>query len=184
MQQKLDDLLAQWRSGDREAGERIMTLVYSELRRLAAYYFRTESPGHTLQPTALVNEVFLKLCSGEPVQLKDRAHFFAVAAQQMRRILIDHARRRRALKRNDPQIAISLSRENAERGPQLESLLVVDEALGELQLLDARAARVVELRVFGGLKEAEIAQALEISAATVKRDWNFAKAWLLTRLRA
>src|SRR5436190_12309053 len=117
MQPTLDTLFGQWRDGDRVAGERIMTILYSELRRLAAYYFRLEQPGHTLQPTALVNEVFLKLSSGKPVQLKDRAHFYAVAAQQMRRILIDHARRRKAAKRNDTQIAISLSAESAQSGP-------------------------------------------------------------------
>src|SRR2546421_5500242 len=178
MPQTLETLLGDWRDGDREAGKRIMAMVYSELRRLAAYYFRREQPGHTLQPTALVNEVFIKLSAGKPVQWKDRAHFFSVAAQQMRRILIDHARRRSAGKRNDTRIPVAFSRGTAKD----ESLLAIDEALRDLESLDARAARVVELRVFGGLKEAEIADALEISTATVKRDWNFAKAWLLTRL--
>src|SRR5437660_12141561 len=109
MPQTLETLLGDWRDGDREAGKRIMAMVYSELRRLAAYYFRLEQPGHTLQPTALVNEVFIKLSSGAQVPWKDRAHFFAVAAQQMRRILIDHARRRRASKRHDARIAVTLS---------------------------------------------------------------------------
>lgn len=183
MAETLNTLLGRWREGDHEAGERVMTMVYSELRRLAAYYFRQEAAGHTLQPTALVNELFLKLSSGEPVQWQDRTHFFAVAARQMRRILIDHARRRKAHKRNDTRIPVSLSRGPGDFGPQYENLLAIDEALRGLEDLDSRAARVVELRVFGGLKESEIANALEISVATVKRDWNFARAWLLSRLR-
>ncbi|MBI4472131.1 MAG: sigma-70 family RNA polymerase sigma factor [Acidobacteria bacterium] len=156
----------------------IDTMIYAELRRLAAYYFRNERTGHTLQPTALVNEVFIKLSEGKPVQLHDRAHFFAVAARQMRQILIDHARRRNALKRNDTRIAVPLE------STREENLLVVDEALKDLAELDPRAAQVVELRVFGGLKESEIAETLGISVATVKRDWTFARAWLTSRLRS
>lgn len=183
MPESLETLLRRWRDGDRPAGDRVMAMAYSELRRMAAYYFRRERPGHTLQPTALVNEVFLKLSSGEPVHWIDRTHFFSVAARQMRLILIDHARRRKAARRNDTRIPISLVRGAGNSAPQLEDLLAVDEALQRLEDLDSRAARVVELRVFGGLKEAEIADALEISTATVKRDWNFARAWLLSRLR-
>ena len=183
MAETLNTLLGRWREGDREAGDRVMTLVYSELRRLAAYYFRREAPGHTLQPTALVNELFLKLSSGEPVQWQDRAHFFAVAAQQMRRILIDHARRRKAQKRGETKIPVSRSKEPGGVEPRYEDLLAIDETLRDLEHLDSRAARVVELRVFGGLKDSEIAKALEISAPTVKRDWNFARAWLISRLR-
>lgn len=183
MAETLNTLLGRWREGDREAGDQVMTLVYSQLRRLAASYFRWEAPGHTLQPTALVNELFLKLSSGESVQWQDRAHFFAVAAQQMRRILIDHARRRKAQKRGDTKIPVSLLREVGGAGPRYEELLAIDEALGDLAHLDSRAAHVVELRVFGGLKDSEIAEALEISAATVKRDWSFARAWLLSRLQ-
>ena len=123
MQETLETLLGRWRDGDREAGDRVITITYAELRRLAAYYFRRESSGHTLQPTALVNEVFLKLSSEEPVQWQNRAHFFAVAARQMRRILIDHARRRRALKRNDSEIEISLSPKHAGIGPRFENIL-------------------------------------------------------------
>ena len=183
MAETLNTLLGRWREGDQEAGKRVMALVYAELRRLAAYYFRQEAPGHTLQPTALVNELYLKLSSSEPVPWQDRTHFFAVAAQQMRRILIDHARRRKALKRNDTRIPVMLSHGPVASGPQVEDLLAVDEALKGLTDLDPRAARVVELRVFGGLKESEIADMLEVSTATVKRDWSFARAWLLSRLR-
>lgn len=176
----MNTLLEKWRQGDRAAAEQIATLVYAEMRRLAGYFFRHESPGHTLQPTALVNEVFLKMSSGIDLPIKDRAHFFALAAKQMRRILIDHARRRAALKRHDSRILLPIDAAGSE--PRVENILVVEEALHELELLDSRAARVVELRVFGGLKEREIADALEISPATVKRDWTFAKAWLTSRL--
>jgi RNA polymerase sigma-70 factor (ECF subfamily) len=183
MSDTLETLLRRWREGDRAAGDRVMAMVYSELRRMAAYYFRSERPGHTLQPTALVNELFLKLSSGELVQWQDRAHFFSVAARQMRLILVDNARRRKAARRDTTRIAVSLVRGSVHCAPQIEDALAVDEALRNLEHLDARAARVVELRVFGGLKEAEIAEALEISTATVKRDWSFARAWLLSRLR-
>lgn len=155
----------------------IDTAIYTELRLLAAYYFRNERSGHTLQPTALVNEAFIKLSEGKPIELRDRAHFFAVAARQMRRILIDHARRRKALKRSDTLIAIPFQQAREEK------LLIVDEALKELTDLDPRAAEVVELRVFGGLKENEIAETLGVSLATIKRDWSFARAWLTSRLR-
>lgn len=181
MAEAVTTLLRLWREGDAEAGKRVMALVYGDLRRLAAYYFRQEAPGHTLQPTALVNELFLKLSCGEPVPWQDRAHFFAVAAQQMRRILIDHARRRRAQKREDPRAPGP--QEPSDFGPGFENLLAIEEALAKLEALDPRAARVVELRVFGGLKEAEIARALAVSTATVKRDWSFARAWLMSHLR-
>lgn len=183
MAESLSTLLRRWRAGDQAAGEQVMALAYPELRRLAAHFFRHEPPGHTLQPTALVHELFLKLAAGAPVEWQDRAHFLAVAAQQMRRILIDHARRRRAHKRNEPVDTIVLGRDAAD-GPRGEDLLAVDEALQQLESLEPRAARVVVLRVFGGLKEAEIAGALAISPATVKRDWSFARAWLLARLRS
>ena len=182
MGETLETLLHRWREGDRTAGERVMTLAYAELRRLAARHFRHERAGHTLQPTALVNELFLKLSSGEPVQWQDRTHFFALAARQMRLILIDHARRK-ASRRNDTKISVSVLQGPENPQPLLENLLAVDEALRSLEDLDTRAARVVELRVFVGLNDAEIANELEISTATVKRDWTFARAWLLQRLR-
>ena len=183
MQTTFETLLQRMRDGDHDAGERFVTLVYSDLRRLAAYYFRQEAPGHTLQPTALVHEVFIRLSAGKPIEWQNRAHFFAVAARQMRRILVDHARRRKALKRGDTQIIFSLLPERARPGPRFESLLIIDEALKDLEDLDARAARIVESRVFGGLAEAEIGIALGISVPTVKRDWTFGKTWLRSRLR-
>ncbi len=183
MPETVDILLERWRQGDAEAGEQFIGQVYSELRRLAAYYFSGERSGHTLQPTAIVNELYLKMFSETPVEWKDRAHFFSVASRQIRRILIDHARRRNAQKRKDTQVLIpELGRQGAGRAPH-ENLLEVDEALEALENLDPRAAQVVELRVFGGLKEKEIGQALDISLATVKRDWVFARAWLLDRLQ-
>jgi len=136
MGETLNALLGRWRNGDRDAGKRVMTLAYTELRHLAGYYLRHEAPGHVLQPTALVNEMFLKLSSQEPVQWENRAHFFAVAALQMRRILIDDARHRRAKKRNDTQIPVYFSPRSA---AHFENVLAVDEALTALEQLDSRA---------------------------------------------
>src|SRR5687767_3235378 len=128
MPETLEILLSRWRNGDRVAGDEVMTMLYRELRRLAAHYFRSESPGHTLQPTALVHEVFLKLSSGGQVPWRDRTHLFAVAARQMRRVLIDHARRRLALKRGETRIVLSLSDQEGIPAPaaDLESMIVVD----------------------------------------------------------
>ena len=166
------------------AGEPLDTLLYAELRRLAAYHFRHEDAGHTLQPTALVNEALLRLISAKDVEVNDRNHFFALAARQMRRILIDHARRRRALKRGSSQVFLSLDQnEPAAPSAPIEDVLTIDGVLRDLEQLDARAAQILELRIFGGLESAEIAGALHISIATVKRDWAFAKAWLVSRLR-
>ena len=181
MQEPLSKLLKKWRDGDQAAGGDVVALAYAELRRLAGYFFRSEGAGHTLQPTALVNEVFIKLSSGASISVKDRTHFFAIAAKQMRRVLIDHARRRKASKRSGTEILFPLHAQGGQR-ERPEDILDVEDALKELESLDPRAARVVELRVFGGLKETEIAEALEISSATVKRDWTFAKAWLVSRL--
>jgi len=175
----LDTLLARWRDGDHEAGEEVLSLAYAELRQVAAAQFRHENPGHTLQPTALVHEVFLKLARGRPIPWQNRAHFFAVFARNVRQVLVDHARRHRALKRDDTQIEW-----NADgHAPQYESLLTVDGILTDLERLDPRAARVVELKVFGGLSEPELAEALDVSLSTVKRDWNFARAWLVRHLK-
>jgi len=177
----LEILLTQWSNGDNAAGERVLALAYSELRRVAAVHFRYERTGHTLQPTAIVNEVFLKLLRGRRVQWQNRAHFFKVFARQVRRLLVDHARRRKAQKRQNTNVGLELA--NGRRRPQYEDLLTIDQLLQELEHLDERAAHVVEMRVFGGLKDAEIAAALDISTATAKRDWSFARAWLLSRLK-
>jgi RNA polymerase sigma factor (TIGR02999 family) len=174
--------LLEWRKGSREAGDRLFAAAYQELRRLAAWHFQKEQPGHTLQPTALVNELYLKLFSGEPVEWQNRAHFFAVAAQQLRRLLIDHARARAAEKRGAGDVRLSLNEASGLAGPREEDLIELDQALRRLEELDLRCARVVELRFFAGLTEREAAEVLGISVATLKRDWDFARAWLITQV--
>lgn len=159
-----------------------MTTVYDELRRLAAHYMRQERPDHTLQATALVHELYLRLFQSEPVEWQNRAHFFAVAAQALRRILVNHARDRQAQKRGGKQVRLSLTDVNGLAEPAEHDLLEIEEALARLEQLDPRAARVVELRFFAGLTEAEAAEALGVSVATLKRDWAFGRAWLLRHL--
>jgi RNA polymerase sigma factor (TIGR02999 family) len=180
--EKVTALLAGWRAGDQHAAEKLAGTVYDEMRRLAARYMRNERPDHTLQATALVHEMYLKLFAGEPVEWQNRAHFFAVAAQQLRRILVNHARDRQAGKRGGKRVRLSLTDVNGVAQPCDQDVLNLDEALSRLEKLDERAARVVELRFFGGLTEVEAAEALQISVATLKRDWAFARAWLLREL--
>jgi RNA polymerase sigma factor (TIGR02999 family) len=161
-----------------------MPLVYDELRRVARQSLRHERSGHTLQPTALVNEAYLKLVDLHRLQWQDRAHFFAVSAQLIRRILVDHARRHAAAKRGGGVRPVTLE---ALREPGLEpelNVVALDDTLSRLAMLDARQARLVELRFFGGLNVAETAEVLGISSATVKREWRTAKAWLYRELRA
>ena len=175
-------LLNAWSVGDQEAGNELIGVVYQELRRLSAHYLNAERPGHTLQPTALVHELYLKMFGSEPVEWRDRGHFLAVAARQLRHILVDHARIRNASKRGGPQQMIPID-EAAELGVTPDMRVIeLDYMLGRLAELDARAAQVVELRYFGGLTEAEISEALGISSATVKRDWEFARSWLLKEM--
>jgi RNA polymerase sigma factor (TIGR02999 family) len=177
-------LLLQWRGGDKNAGDRIMELVYAELHRMASREMRRERREHTLQTTALVHEAYLRLCGAEPVQCMDRAHFFAVAAQQLRRVLVDHARRLRSERRGGGVAKVAFCDFDAGACGVDERLLAVDESLERLQALDPRAAKVVELRYFGGLTEVEAAEALQISIATLKRDWDFARSWLASELGA
>jgi RNA polymerase sigma factor (TIGR02999 family) len=175
-------LLRAWRSGDEQAGQELMVRVYQDLRRLAASKLRGERPGHTLQATALVHELYVRLFSGDPPAWEDRAHFLAAATRQLRHIVLDYARRRNARKRGGPNARIDID-DVAAHGIALDSrLLDLDEALGQLERLDPRAASVVELRFFGGLDEKEIAAATNISVATVKRDWTFARSWLQVQL--
>jgi len=173
-------LLAEWRRGDQDAGNRLFAMTYHELRRLAGWHLQKEN--QTIQATALVNELYLKLFAGAPVEWQDRAHFFAVAAQQMRRLLIDYARAAGAQKRGGNRTRLSLTEANGVPAPFDEDLLDLDDALKHLEALDPRAARVVELRYFAGLTETEAAEVIGISVATLKRDWDFARAWLLRRL--
>jgi RNA polymerase sigma factor (TIGR02999 family) len=172
-------LLQAWSQGDSEAGDRLMPLVYKELRRRAARYLRRERPGHTLQPTALVHEAYLKLV-GHNLPWRNRSHFFGVASNLMRQVLVDHARRRRTAKREGVRVVLDDALDaSAARGVDVVDL---DEALTELSALDPRQGRIVELRFFGGLTLEETAKTLRISPATVKRDWRVAKAWLFRRM--
>ena len=175
-------LIEQVRLGDPAAEQALLTRVYPELRRLAAHYLRGERADHTLQPTALAHEAYLRLCGGRGLDIDSRAHFFGIVARQMRQVLVDHARARAALKRSAGPVTVAIGAAEGLRLGRTEDLLALNEALGQLEAVDARASRVVELRFFGGLKEAEVATALRVSLATVKRDWSFAKAWLFKRL--
>ncbi|MBZ5728942.1 MAG: sigma-70 family RNA polymerase sigma factor [Acidobacteriia bacterium] len=177
-------LLGQLKLGHKEALTQLMPLVYRELRRVAGCYMRNERPGHTLQPTALVHEAFLRLVDQDRAAWQNRAQFVGVAAQLMRRLLVDHARRRRAAKRGIP---VTLNEEvfNGTGGvDQTEEILAVDEVLARLEELDPRQSRIVELRYFGGLSVEETAEAMSLSPRTVKGDWAMAKAWLRSQLGA
>jgi RNA polymerase sigma factor (TIGR02999 family) len=172
----ISELLVRWRDGDQGALQALLPLVYDELKRLARNYLRNERPGHTLQSTALVHEAYLRLVQS-PLQLQNRTHFFAVAARLMREILVDHARSRRAAKR-DYRCKITLDRAVALPQKRDVDLLALDDALDELSRLDPRQGRIVELRFFGGLSIHETSEILGISPATVKREWTTARAWL------
>jgi RNA polymerase sigma factor (TIGR02999 family) len=172
------------RLGRDDAIDRLMPVVYRELRRIAGQQMRRERTGHTLQPTALVHEAFLRLVDQNPASIQNRVQFFGVAAQLMRRLLVDYARRRRAAKRGLP---VTLSEEIVPRdsgGLQTEEILAVDEVLSRLARLNARQARVVELRYFAGMSVEEAAEAMGIAARTVKLDWAMAKAWMKSQLSA
>jgi RNA polymerase sigma factor (TIGR02999 family) len=176
-------LLVDWGNGDRDALEKLTPLVYDELRRLAARYLRQERPGHTLQSTALVHEAYLKLVGQNQTRWQNRAHFFGIAAQMIRRILVDHARARRAEKRGAGVERLSLDEAIAlPGGPDLD-LIALDDALEGLAKIDARQSRLVELRFFAGLTLEETAEVLQMSLATAKRDWVSAKAWLSREIR-
>ena len=179
---EVTQLLIDWSNGNQAALDRLMPLVDRELHRLAHHYMRRESPGRTLQTTALVNEAYLRLVEQKQVHWKNRAHFFALSAQLMRRILVDRARSRRYAKRGGGAQRISFDETmvfSPERGADL---IALDEALEKLAAIDARKSKVVELRFFGGLSVDETAEALGISAVTVMREWSMAKAWLYNSL--
>ena len=170
-------LLVAWGDGDEAALEELTPLVYQQLHRLAHHYLRHEQPGHTLQTSALVNEAYLRLVDWKNVRWQSRAHFFGVSAQLMRRILVDFARSRRYQKRGGGVPALALEEAALISGERTD-LVALDEALASLSQLDARQSRVVELRFFGGLTVEETAEVLKVSAATVRRDWSVARAWL------
>ena len=182
MQASVTRLLLEWSDGSTEAREALMPLVYEELRRLAGAQLRSERTGHTLQATALVNEAYLKLVDQKRMRWRNRAHFFAIAARLMRRILVDHARRSRALKRSAGR-RVTLDEELALAPEPDVDLVALDDAMEALAGLDPNLSRLVELRFFGGLTIEETAEVLGISPATVKREWASARAWLFRRLQ-
>jgi RNA polymerase sigma factor (TIGR02999 family) len=177
------ELLEDWKHGDAAALSKLTPLIYDELRRIAHRYAQRERNGHTLQTTALVNEAYLRLAGGEKHDWQNRSHFFAVTAQVMRHILIDHARRRRYVKHGGAAQQVPINEASLMAGERAAELIALDEALKEFAVLDPRKARVVELRYFGGLSLEETAEAVGVSVMTVRRDWGAAKAWLFQRLR-
>jgi RNA polymerase sigma factor (TIGR02999 family) len=177
IEENVSTLLRAWSDGDQNALDKLAPIVYDELRRLARYYLHLERPGHSLQATALVNEAYLRLVDYKRMRWENRAHFFAVSAQLMRRILVDHARRHN-LKRGGGVQHVELEDTLVVGGDRSENLVALDDALQALARMDARKARVVELRFFGGLSVEETAEVLRISPVTVMRDWSSARAWL------
>jgi RNA polymerase sigma factor (TIGR02999 family) len=175
---ELTQLLIDWSNGSQDAVEQLFPLVYEELRRLAHRYMRRERPGHTLQTTAVIHEAYFRLIDQKHVQWQNRAHFFAIAAQMMRRILITHAQSRAYAKRGGGALKVSLDEAAVLSQARAGELIALDEALKGLAVIDVRRSQVVELRFFGGLNNEEIAEVLKISPNTVTRDWNVAKAWL------
>ncbi len=171
-------LLAKLRAGKEDAAAELAPLIYQELHRLAAACMRRERPEHTLQPTALVNEAYIRLVGQRDVQWQNRSHFYGIAAQVMRRVLLDYARKRKSGKRGGQVKKLQFDEDLFATDQQLEAALAVDECLQRLEKIDAQQSRVVELRFFGGLSVEETAEVLGISTATVKREWQFAKAWL------
>ena len=175
-------LLKAWSTGDQAALDRLASVVYQELRRMARRYMKNERPGNTLQTTALVNEVYLRLVDVKNVDWQHRAQFFAISAQMMRRVLVDAARARGSRKRGGDAVKVNID-ETAVMTPEPDaSIMALDEALEAFSRVAPRQAKVVELRYFGGLSEEEIVEVLKISPRTVRRDWDFAKAWLMREL--
>jgi RNA polymerase sigma-70 factor (ECF subfamily) len=175
-------LLRAWGNGDLQARDELIPVVYHELRRRAAGYLRRERPDHTLQPTALVHEAYVRLIGQHRVVWQNRAHFFGVASQMMRRILVDHARERQAAKRPGGGLKVLLDENVGAVVPRSFDLIALDHALTELAVLDPRQGQIVELRFFGGLSEHQVAAVLSVSRATVTREWQMARAWLYRRM--
>jgi RNA polymerase sigma factor (TIGR02999 family) len=181
--EEVTGLLQAWSDGDQLALEKLMPLVYAELHRLAKRYMGHEQAGHSLQTSALVNEAYLRLVDAHGVRWQNRAHFFAVSAQIMRRILVDFARARQNLKRGGGALQVTLDEGLVVSPESGADLLALDEALEKLAALNPRQSKVVELRYFGGLKEEEVAEALNVSPRTIRHDWSVARAWLYRELR-
>jgi len=176
-------LLVDWNNGDKSAIDRLLPLVERELHRLAHSYVRREDPDHTLQTTALINETYLRLIDQRKVQWQNRAHFFGIAAQIMRRILLNYARDQNRMKRGGRTIHVSLSEAMVMPAEKDRELIALNDALTRLEAIDERKSKVVELRYFGGLTVPEVAEVLKVSEITVMRDWAFAKAWLLREMQ-
>jgi len=179
----ITELLIEWGNGDRAALDRLTPLVYDELRQMARTYLRGERPDHTLQATALVHEAYLRLVEQHSVSWQNRAHFFGIASQIMRRILVNHALARKAAKRGGGVTKLSLDEAVSSADGREVELIALDEALQELEKLDPRQSHIVELRYFGGLSIEETAEVLDLSPATVKREWDTARLWLCRRLK-
>jgi len=176
-------LLNRMQKGDRAAGEEAAAKIYGELHRIASREMRRERPGHTLQTTALVNEAYMRLAAAGSLEIQSRGHFFAVASQQMRRILVDHARSAGAQRRGGGAMQVDLDAVAIGVEGRSVDLLLLDESLAELEKIEPRAAKVVELRYFGGYTDKEVVEALGVSLATVRRDWEFARSWLFRRMQ-
>ena len=181
-QKEISQLLAAWGDGDQAALDELLPLVYSEMRRLAHRHMRRERPGNSLQTSALVNEAYLRLVNSSRVQWQDRAHFFAITAQLMRRVLVDEARKRRNQKRGGEFTRVEFNEVDMSDGPRQLDLLLLNDALDRLTEFAPRKAKVVELRFFGGLSIDETASVLDVSADIVKREWRTAKLWLLQEI--
>jgi len=179
---ELTQLLVDWSNGDRAALDKLMPLIDAELRRLAHRYMTRERAGHTLQTTALVNEAFLRLVNRKNLQWQNRAHFFGIAAQLMRTILVDHARSHASAKRGGGARNLELDEAMVVSQQKASEVIALDDALNQLALLDPQQSRIVELRFFGGLTVEEAAEVLQVSPATIKREWSTAKAWLYHEL--
>ena len=177
-------LLVDWSKGDRQALEQLMPLVYDELRRMAHNHLRRQPLNHTFQTTELIHEAYLKLAKNDAPNWQNRAHFFGVAAKAMRHILVDYARSKQSQKRGGAQDRVSLLDNTAVVNGRSAELLALDDSLKELEAMDERKSRVVELKFFGGLSVEEIAEVLKVSEETVKRDWRFARNWLLSELNS
>ncbi len=175
---EVTQLLQAWGKGDKEALDKLLPIVYEELHRLAAGFMRKESPGHTLQTSALVNEAYIKLVDQKNVRWQNRAHFFGIAAQLMRRILVDHARRRARMKRGGGAQQLSLNEAAIVTTDNAEGFLSLDDALMRLAEMDAKKCRIVEMKIFCGLNTKEIAEVEKVSPSTIEREWRKAKAWL------
>lgn len=182
--QEITQLLLAWRKGDPGALDELMPLVHRELRRIARNFMRRQNPGHTLQTTALVNEAFLRLVDSDRVNWQDRNHFFAISSQLMRRILVDFARKKKSLKRGGDHIMVTLDERADVPVEKANDLLALDEALTRLGKLSPRQSQIVEMRYFAGLTEEQVAEAMGVSARTVRRDWNLARAWLYRELKS